>query len=359
VKHRVNGINRVGLVNSDGHVIGLDIGATAVRAAVLAPGMHEGRPSVTVHGLGSVPLPAGAVDHGAVSNPLAVTAAIKEMWRVNKLNDRKVVLGIASQQVVVRDLVMPDLPPQQLRAALPYQAREVIAIPVDQALIDFCPIGPADPSTNGVPGLLIAAPRKPVLTAVEAVEKAGLQVARVDLAAFAALRSTASPFGGVELIVDLGAQLASVVIHQNGVPKVVRVVSHGSDEITDRLADRVGISVEEAETIKRTVGITGDTEAARVIRDILRPLFSEIRGSLHFYSTGSPGAPVERIGLTGGGAGLPGLAQTLADQHGVSAGVIAPMQHIRNRYSTKDVDHTVSEQSASAVSVGLAMGAAA
>ncbi len=359
MKHRVNGINRVGLVNSDGHVIGLDIGATGVRAAVLAPGTHEGRPSVTVHGLGSVPLPQGAVTHGTVTNPLAVTAAIKEMWHVNKLNDRKVVLGIASQQVVVRDLAMPDLPPQQLRAALPFQAREVIAIPVDQALIDFCPLGRPNPSDNTVPGLLIAAPRKPVLAAVEAVEKAGLQVARVDLAAFAALRSTASGFGGVELIIDLGAQLTSLVIHSDGIPKVVRVVSQGSEEITDRLADRIGLSVEEAEHAKRTIGITGDTEPARVIRDILRPLFSEIRGSLHFYVTGSPGAPVQRIGLTGGGAGLPGLADTLSEQHGVPASMVPPMQHIRNRYSSKDVDTTAAEHSASAVSVGLAMGAAA
>ncbi len=359
MKHRVNGINRVGLVNSDGHVIGLDIGATAVRAAVLAPGTHEGRPSVTVHGLGSAPLPPGAVTLGAVTNPLAVTTAIKEMWHAHKLNDRKVVLGITSQQVVVRDLSMPDLPVAELRAALPYQAREVIAIPVDQALIDFCPVGPADPGTNTVPGLLIAAPRKPVLAAVDAVERAGLQVARVDLAAFAALRSTASGYQGVEMIIDVGAQLTSLIIHADGTPKVVRIVGHGSEEITERLADRIGLSVEEAEEAKRTVGITADDEVSRVIRDILRPWYSEIRGSVHFYTTGAPGAPIERIGLTGGGAGMPGLAQSLADQHGIPSGVVTPMQHIRNRYSSKDVDPGAGELSATAVSVGLAMGAAA
>ena len=359
MKHRMNGINRVGLVNSDGHVIGLDIGATAVRAAVLAPGTHEGRPSVTVHGLGSAPLPPGAVTHGAITNPLAVTTAIKEMWHAHKLNDRKVVLGITSQQVVVRDLAMPDLPADELRAALPYQAREVIAIPVDQALIDFCPVGPAEPGTNTVPGLLIAAPRKPVLTAVDAVERAGLQVARVDLAAFGALRSTASGHQGVELIIDVGAQLTSLVIHQDGTPKVVRIVAHGSDEITDRLADRIGLSTEDAEQAKRTVGITGDDEVSRVIKDILRPLYSEVRGSVHFYSTGAPGAPIERIGLTGGGAALPGLAESLAEQHSIPAGIVTPMQHIRNRFSSREVDHDSGELNATAVSVGLAMGAAA
>ena len=37
MKHRQVGMNRVGVLNSDGHAIGLDLGATAVRASILAP----------------------------------------------------------------------------------------------------------------------------------------------------------------------------------------------------------------------------------------------------------------------------------------------------------------------------------
>ena len=59
MKHRQVGLNRVGVLNSDGHTIGLDIGATGVRAAILAPGTLEGRPSVTVHGIGRVDLAPG------------------------------------------------------------------------------------------------------------------------------------------------------------------------------------------------------------------------------------------------------------------------------------------------------------
>jgi Tfp pilus assembly PilM family ATPase len=80
---------------------------------------------------------------------------------------------------------------------------------------------------------------------------------------------------------------------------------------------------------------------------------------VQFCSTGAPGAPIERIGLTGGGAALPGLAESLAEQHSIAAGIVTPMQHIRNRFSSKEVDHDSGELNATAVSVGLAMGAAA
>src|SRR5699024_10409189 len=181
----------------------------------------------------------------------------------------------------------------------------------------------------------------------------------VDLSAFGALRSTASEHGGVEMIIDLGAQLTSLVIHAGGVPRVVRIVGQGSESVTERLADRMGISVEDAEEVKRDTGVTGDSEPARTIRDILRPLYSEIRGSVHFYTTSAPAAPLQRIRLTGGGAGTPGFAESLAEQFAVPAAAVAPLQHIRNRYSSKEVDRDSGDADASAVAVGLAMGAAA
>ena len=47
MKHRQTGLMKVGLINPDGHAIGVDIGATSVRAAILSPGTHEGLPGQT------------------------------------------------------------------------------------------------------------------------------------------------------------------------------------------------------------------------------------------------------------------------------------------------------------------------
>jgi type IV pilus assembly protein PilM len=360
MKHRQVGMNRVGVLNSDGHAIGLDLGATSVRAAILYPGTVEGRPAVTVHGLGQVEIAEGTVTNGVVNEPAALTAALKHLWQENKFECRNVILGIANPQVLVRDLTIPDLNPQQRAKALPYQAREVVALPIDEVILDFAQLGPADPATNMVHGLLLATPREPVLAAVNAVEKAGLRVARVDLSSFAAVRAIADERLTVEAIIDMGAHLTTIVIHDHGVPKLVRTLTRGGQQVTEMLSDRLSITAAEAEQIKREAGLQGpDADVTRLITDSLRPLISEIRTSIGYYRSTSTSDSIERLALTGGAARLRGTAELLSEQLGYPTVVVDPLQHVRNRQTSKAVRVTSDGAPPSAVSLGLAMGAAA
>ena len=358
MKHRQVALGKVGVLNPDGHAIGVDLGATAVRATVLAPGTLDGRPSVTVHGAGEMPLPPGAVVNGVVSDGGAVTRALKELWSATKFECRSVILGITNQQVVVRDITLPNLSPEQLAMALPFQARELVPIPLDQALLDFAQLGDPNPATETVSGLLVAAPRAPVVAAVNAVERAGLQVARVDLSSFAVLRSIAAEQQAVEAVIDVGSHITTVVIHNEGVPKVVRAVTRAGEELTELLATKGSMNREDAEQAKREIGLSGsDRTVTEIITQGLRPFVAELRSSLQYFVSVTGGRRVDRISLTGGGAELRGLPELLSDQLGAPTSVVQPAQHIRNRWRSDPQGDT--KMSASAVSVGLAMGAAA
>ncbi|WP_111765154.1 type IV pilus assembly protein PilM [Nakamurella deserti] len=362
-------------VNTDGHVIGLDIGATAVRAAVLAlNGKGGGRPVVTVHGLGSAPLPPGAVVNGVVMEPAAVTAAIQTLWQTHKFKCRRVILGTSSPQAVVRPLQIPNLNAQQRAKALPFQAREIIALPLDEVVLDYAQIGDVDATTGMVSGLLIATPRRPVLAAVEAVQKAGLKVVRVDLSSFGALRSVATDALAVQAVVDIGAHLTSIVIHHDGVPRLVRTVARGGQELTDLLVENHGLPADEAERLKRETGMSGEHQAAaEVIRAGVRPLLAEIRSSVNYFRSANDGIALQGVVLTGGGAQLAGLADAVARQVGVattigsamsavSTGPVQPVGAAAGRPPViekpgRATGHDIS--GATAVSVGLALGAAA
>ena len=76
-------------------VVGLDIGRTAVRAVELRRGR---RPVVRRHG--RVPLPVGAVEAGLVVDAAAVTAALRQLWREQKIASRQVRLGVGSGSVL-------------------------------------------------------------------------------------------------------------------------------------------------------------------------------------------------------------------------------------------------------------------
>lgn len=347
------------VLDSDGHVIGLDISATAVRAAVLSPA-PSGEQTMGLQALGEAELPPGTVVDGVVTDPGALTKALVALWKRADLDCRHVIIGVANPQVVVRAMTMPRLPREQQAKALPFLAREIIALPLDQALLDFQQLGPAEGDADAVSGLLIAAPRGPVLVAVKAVESAGLRIVRVDLASFAVLRSAAVSGVPTEAVIDIGAQLTTIVIHHRGVPRVVRTVGRGGDHLTERLVERTGSSTTQAEILKRQVGLVeSDSEVSIILRNSLRPLLGDIRGSLQYYGAANDTAPIEGVSLTGGGSELPGLLEMVSEDLGLPCAVAAPLQHVRDLRRSTTSDDERRFGAASAVSVGLAMGAAA
>ena len=292
-----------------------------------------------------------------MTEPAAVSHALKHLWRSNRFACRKVVLGIANPQVLVREMQMPDLDPQQRAKALPFQARDIVALPMDQVLLDFVPLGAADPDSGLVDGLLVVTPSEPVVAAVQAVERAGLTVVRVDLSAFGALRSIADENLPTEAVVDLGAHLTTIAIHHLGVPKLVRSVSQGGQELTSWLAERLRMSNEEAEQAKRTAGLADpESPVTLAVRDGVRSLLAEIRSSINYFESSNAGAAMHQVSLTGGGAHLPGLTELMTNELGVPVRIADPLRRVTTAAGRH---HPTVDGSASAVAVGLAMGAAA
>ncbi|MDP9795646.1 type IV pilus assembly protein PilM [Catenuloplanes nepalensis] len=335
------------------NLIGLDIGSMSVRAV---------ETTRTKQGLGilnyaQAPLPAGAVVSGVVRDDAAVTAALKELWTTTKFRSRHVTLGVTNPQAVVREMSVAKLPRNQLKKSLPFQVRDMLPLAVERALLDFYPL--EEPAGDTIRGLLIAAPKDAVLTAVRAVERAGLFVDRVDLASFALLRAASWLDTTVEAIVDIGAQATSVVVHANGEPLIVRTVPRGGQELTELLAGRLGIGATEAEAVKCWVGLRTQEgpEVAELLREGLRPLISEIRSSFTYLSSSERPTQVQRLSLSGGGSLLPGLPEMLAYELSVATVIADPMSRLRG-VEPGQHDNLERFRSSAAVSIGLTLGAA-
>jgi type IV pilus assembly protein PilM len=334
--------------------IGLDIGSTSIRAVETG----RGKDGPAIRRAAQALLPHGAVQGGVINDDKAVTRALKQLWATAKFRGRKVVLGVTNPQVVVREMSVSNLPDRELRRSLPFQVGDVLPLPVERSLLDFCPL--EDPGRNQtVRGLLIAAPKEAVLTAVHAVERAGLHVAAVDLASFALLRAVARLDAHVEAIVDIGARATSVVVHADGEPLIVRTIPRGGAEITETIATQLGTTIPEAESLKCRVGMRNDEgpETAEVIGEAVQPLVNEIRSSFTYLTTGDRQAWVTRLALSGGGSLLPGLLGALRGQLGVEVIVADPVVRLRNPRRGKRGDLERFRSSA-AVSIGLALRAA-
>lgn len=335
--------------------IGLDIGSASIQAVEVT----RGKDKPVISNFGQALLPEGAMVGGVVKDERAVTMALRQLWTAQDFHSKSVILGVSHQQVVVREVEISNLPPKQMRQALPFQVRDVLPLPVEEAMLDFYPLEEMG-KKDTVRGLLIAAPKEAVVNTVHAVEKAGLHVEQVDLSCFATLRAAAHPNRETEAVIDIGAKSTIIVIHTEGIPHIVRTIPRGGDEITALMATRLGMSIAEAELLKCRVGLVNGegVEVAEVVTEALRALLGEIRSSVSYYTSAQPGRNVSRLAMVGGGAQLPGLLEALGQTLNVPAYLANPLQHVGDSRHGGRHDVLSRFRSSAAVSIGLTLGAA-
>ncbi|WP_067496504.1 type IV pilus assembly protein PilM [Actinoplanes sp. TFC3] len=335
--------------------IGLDIGSSSIRAVEVRRAKDE----YSLTNFGQVPLPPGTVQGGILTDPVALTSALKQLWAACKFGTKHVMLGVTNPQLVVREMSVSNLPPKEMRKSLPFQVKDMLPLAVERSLLDFRPL--EEPGTNPtVRGLLIAMPKDAVMDLVQAVEKAGLHVVNVDLASFALLRAASRLDAQVEAIVDIGAEVTSVVVHADGEPLIVRTVPRGGKEITESIATRLGITLPEAEALKCRYGLHGDghPDTAAAAADAIRPLVNELRSSFTYLASGERQKQVTRVALCGGSALMPGLAEHVQQQLGVSVMYADSAGRLRDTRKARERGFDSFVPSA-AVSIGLTLGAAA
>lgn len=347
--------------------VGLDIGTSAVRAAEV----RLGRGRTSLHRFGQVALPPGAVRDGEVADPQSVSAALKQLWSSAKFSSKKVVLGVANQKVVVRQVDLPWMPVEELRKSLTFQVQDFIPMPVEQAILDFHPIEEFTGSDGArmLRVLLVAASREMISSLLAAVNGAGLQATQIDLSSFALVRSVvpevATLPGDAEAIVDVGARVTNIVVHQGGVPRFVRVLLMGGENITDAVAERMGVPFEQAEGIKQQLGMSasaGELElehpAARVVEQTASSFLDEVRGSLDYYVAQSGAVRISKIRLSGGGSRLANLGDRLAQATRLPVERVSPLSRFAADRTGLTEEQLSYVEPATTVSLGLALGAA-
>jgi type IV pilus assembly protein PilM len=309
-------------------LIGLDVGTNAVTVAEVANGNP---PRLNV--FGQVALPRDAMREGEVVDDAAVSEAIARLRTEVGLRKAPVRVGIASPRVIVRQVEMPVMSRDDLASALRFQAPDLIPIPIDEAAMDFAVLGTDEPE-GGEPTmrvLLAAAQEATVARLVGAVEAGGLSVDAVDLVPLAMIRSLGRPVavdgGGAEGLVSFGGGVTAIVVHEDGVPRFVRVLGTGGRELTDAIASEAELPPDTAESLKRQLATPGDhllTRARTAIERPLGALLDDVRSSLDYYRNQPGAAPLARVVITGGGSQLPGLAERLTGVVGIPVELARP-----------------------------------
>jgi type IV pilus assembly protein PilM len=272
-------------------------------------------------------LPEGLVAEGEVIDVSGLAGQLKSFWKRAGFRQRRVLLGIANQKIVVRAMEFPVMEEKELRAAIEFQAQEAIPIPVEEAVLDYQVMSTftADDGTPRQQILLVAAQKDMIHQFVEVARKANLTVEGIDLQAFALARalmeepdlSLEQPAAGAVAMVNIGSGITNLVVVQDGVPQFTRVISLGSETMIEALATDSGVDTEEAWRLAVTVGLhvadapldlpddVDDERAAQVhssLENSCETFADEVRRSIDYFHTQAHQAEISRVVVTGDGS---------------------------------------------------------
>ncbi|HWH26357.1 MAG TPA: type IV pilus assembly protein PilM [Pseudolysinimonas sp.] len=344
-------------------VVGLDIGNGVLRGAEVKDPARARPTLVKYH---EVKIPQGAVSRGEVVDREAVVAGLRQLWEQAKFSTKDVVLGMGNHRILARDHVVRADSIDRIREQLPFQVQDLLPVPVADALLDFYPVA-TEQTEQGpmIRGLLVAAIREAVLGNVDAVEAAGLHVAEVDLIPFALTRLLLGNHkSGMTALVDVGASTTYVVLAENGVPHFMRVIPTGGQDVTEALVAKHDISFDEAERVKRAVGVTGRAVAPEVqplaatILSSTTDLLASVRNTISYFVGSRPGVAVQGIVFSGGGSELPGIREAFAELTHLPVTDADPSWSIIVAKSARTEDG-VGWRDSQSVAVGLAVGSRA
>jgi type IV pilus assembly protein PilM len=224
--------------------VGLDLDGSYVAAVSVVDGV--------IQEAASADLPGGLIRDGEVEDVEGLAAFLREFMKGHDFG-KNVHLGVANQQIAVRSLDIPAIEDDDERtAAVRFQASEAVAMPLDEAILDYQVIGQTTAAEGmGSMRVIVVAAREPmVMRLVDAIRGAGLRPVGIDLSAFALMRvvgpqedssSAALVYCHMGGVTNLAVGVGSTCVFTR---PLATVWDGGSSEFVSALAEEIRLSMD-------------------------------------------------------------------------------------------------------------------
>lgn len=300
------------LQKKDGEsVIGVDIGTSSIKIVQLA----EKKGIAVLETYGEIALgPYGEAEVGQAANPPneKVIEAINDLMREANVTSRTGGIGVPLSASLISLITLPTKDENDLAAMIPIEARKYIPVPVGEVTLDWFVIPEEESEFLSAAGrtkkpnatdVLLVAIHNATLNRLDAIMKGASISARFyEIEPFSMSRSAYEHDTTPSMVIDFGASSTRVYIIEFGIIDVSHTVSRGGQGITLALSRSEGLTFSEAESKKRSEGLTGSS----VGESTLDYVFSEARRILLTYQR-REGKAVSKVVFVGGGAAMKGI----------------------------------------------------
>src|SRR5574337_1287351 len=290
-------------------LVGLDIGSNSIKAVHLL----RSRGSYKVAELGIVHIHPETIVDGIIMDAAAVSTAIRQLFDKHGIAVKDVAFSVSGNSVIIKKIKVPKMKPAELREGIAWEAEQHIPYAIEDVNLDFQILREGGPGEQEMEVLLVAVKKEALNDYVTVVSAAGLNIAVVDVDAFAVENAFTMTkkfqAGEVVALVNVGAAGTNINILYGGISDFTRDSPMGGNRHTESLQRGLGLSFEQAEALKLGETVDGHTlaEVRPAIDTANNELVGEIRHCFDFYYSTSEHDTIHRMVLSGGCALLPGL----------------------------------------------------
>lgn len=306
---------------SNKEILGIDIGSSAIKVVQLKK--KNGKAVLETYGVLSLG-PYGKTDVGAVTNLSTedISRALLDVIKEANVTTKQAVISIPSLASLIFTISLPSkIEESQLSKIIPIEARKYIPVSINEVTLDWFLIPQEVESIENNEGeqsnvqtkmeVLVVAIHNDTLSKYQDIlKKTDLQSDSFEMEIFSNIRSSFGRDLSPVLLIDFGASKTKLSIVEAGIVRVFHVVNRGSQDISRNISQSLSIPFDEAEKLKRSVGL--DARANEKVENIARLsidyIFSDVNSVVLAYEK-KYNKNISKVVLVGGGSLLKGLLE--------------------------------------------------
>jgi len=318
-------------------VLTVDLGTSTIKFAEIAIG-RNGALTLLKFGVAELGLDPNKEEDRAKF----ITPTLSKLFKDHGVKGGDVMLSISGQSVFMRFVKLPPVSADQVEQVVRFEAQQNVPFPIDEVTWDYQMMPARSAGSTEAEAVIVAIKKDVIEGEVDAVERTGVQIKKVDVAPFAllnAFRYSELQTDECTLIIDMGARSTNLVfVEKNSF--WIRNVPIAGNQISQSICNEMQEPFVSAEMLKKGKGFVSlggvyadpdDLDAARIsklIRSTMTRLHVDINRSIAYYRTTLSGAPPKRVFLTGGSTQLPYLDLFIADKLSLPVSYFNPLRNV-------------------------------
>lgn len=338
-------------------LIGLDIGTANIKMAEL----DVSRKSGTLIQFTVMATPPRSINGGEMTDPAAVSEALKSMLLTSKTKRKNVAIGLWGTSVITKRIAIPQMDEKLVGGQIRWEAEQYIPFDINEVNVDFKTLKHYRSSPETMEVLLVAARQDMAFLCQDVVQSAGLNCSVIDVSGFALancfMHNWKATKGQTVALLNIGAAITNFVVIENGEVIFCRDIPIGGLSYTSEIHKAMNVSMEEAESMKISActGQAAPEEVSKIIQSSHDAIVEEVQSSLDFFTNTTPGLPVQQCLVTGGASRTTGLLNLIAQQTKLRLEVFNPFKGIKvsDKNLTPNYINEIRDFSAIAVGLGL------